>query len=254
MKKTPLSMEDHAAQGRELKFIRDWLAVLTVTLNRAYPLKVVNLAGRAADAVDKLRSTLDDQVGRDLPDADRQTLNRLYYPGDTAEESAPRSLPETVSLAIHRLNDLLRPGLTEAYREPLEDVVALLREGLLPGLDAQPQAAAVEGAPAALPVAQGLGNAPQAEAKTVYPKLPEDRQDRLHFIQGLQVDLGRLQFLYRDSQPEFWGLRLAWEATRFAWYVVSGDVGTAAEKLALVEDAVKDVKGLEAFKPKAGQD
>lgn len=183
------------------------------------------------------------------------------------KKDTPRSLPDAVSLAIHRLNDLLRPGLTEAYREPLEDVVALLREGLLPHLDAQAQedkftwkpgdivfdgeADAVEGAPAALPVAQPLGNEDAQKAPWPFPKLPEDRDTRLKLIQDLQVDVARFQFLYTDDRPEFWGLRLAWEAVRFAWYVVAGDLGTAAAKLALVEDAVKDVKGLEAFKGKA---
>ena len=71
MKKTPLSLEDHAAQGRELKFIRDWLTSLSVKLGNAYPLKLHNLANRATVAVDKLRSALDDRVGLDLPDAAR---------------------------------------------------------------------------------------------------------------------------------------------------------------------------------------
>lgn len=176
------------------------------------------------------------------------------------KKDTPRSLPDAVSLAIHRLNDLLRPGLTEAYREPLEDVVALLREGLLPGLDSLSQQTAtgegpttVEGAPAAMPVAQELGDVPPPKAASPFPKPPEDRQGRLDRLQDLQSEVARFQYLYADSQPEFWGLRLAWEATRFAWYVVARDLGTAAEKLALVEDAIKDVKGLKPFKAEAGQ-
>ena len=55
-------------------------------------------------------------------------------------------------------------------------------------------------------------------------------------IQSAQTALGRLQMQYRDSQIEFYALGVAWEAARFAWYVVSGDLGTAADKLQLLDD------------------
>ena len=54
------------------------------------------------------------------------------------------------------------------------------------------------------------------------------------------MEIARFQHAYRDSQPEFWALRLAWEAVRFAWYILAGDADTAAAKLALVKDAIKD--------------
>jgi hypothetical protein len=55
-------------------------------------------------------------------------------------------------------------------------------------------------------------------------------------IQSAQTALGKLQMQYRDSQIEFYALGVAWEAARFAWYVVSGDLGTAADKLQLLDD------------------
>jgi hypothetical protein len=55
-------------------------------------------------------------------------------------------------------------------------------------------------------------------------------------IQSAQTALGKLQMQYRDSQLEFHALGVAWEAARFAWYVVSGDLGTAADKLQLLDD------------------
>ena len=55
-------------------------------------------------------------------------------------------------------------------------------------------------------------------------------------IQLAQTALGRLQMQYRDSQLEFHALGVAWEAARFAWYVVSGDLGTAVDKLQLLDD------------------
>ncbi len=59
-------------------------------------------------------------------------------------------------------------------------------------------------------------------------------------IQQMQNMLGRLQIRYSESTPEFWALRLAWEAVRVAWYTVTqqNDGG----KLELVEGAVKDLK------------
>lgn len=69
---------------------------------------------------------------------------------------------------------------------------------------------------------------------------PADRQARLDRMQALQTEVARFQHAYRDSQPEFWALRLAWEAVRFAWYILAGDADTAAAKLALVKDAIKD--------------
>ena len=57
-------------------------------------------------------------------------------------------------------------------------------------------------------------------------------------IQAAQRALGQLQFTYRDHDPQFWALAVAWEAAHFAWYVVAGDTGTAADKLALLQTAI----------------
>jgi hypothetical protein len=62
----------------------------------------------------------------------------------------------------------------------------------------------------------------------------------LSLIQAAQTTLGQLQHHYRDTQIEFWGLAIAWDAARFAWYVVSGDLGTAAAKLVLLQEAIAD--------------
>ena len=80
MKKTPLSLEDHAAQGRELKFIRDWLTSLSVKLGNAYPLKLHNLANRATVAVDKLRSA--------VPGMAFSSDFIVGFPGETDEDFA----------------------------------------------------------------------------------------------------------------------------------------------------------------------
>ena len=61
-------------------------------------------------------------------------------------------------------------------------------------------------------------------------------------IQAAQSALLKVQMQYRDSDPKFWALAVAWEAARFAWYVVHGDPGTARDKLSLVEEAVADFK------------
>ena len=70
-----------------------------------------------------------------------------------------------------------------------------------------------------------------------------DLQARLDQLQGFQGNVSRLRDQYRDTQPEFLALTVAWEAIRFAWYVVAGQPDDARAKLALVEDAIKDFKG-----------
>ena len=63
-------------------------------------------------------------------------------------------------------------------------------------------------------------------------------------IQQIQDELGRARSQYRDNQPEFWALELAWEAVRLAWYVVHDGAGSdmVNEKLQSVKDAVSDFK------------
>jgi len=66
---------------------------------------------------------------------------------------------------------------------------------------------------------------------------PTSKVNVVATIQRIQDELGALQMSYRDHQPEFWALRLAWEAVRFAWYVVNSQ---SDEKLASVETALCD--------------
>ena len=59
-------------------------------------------------------------------------------------------------------------------------------------------------------------------------------------VQRAQSELLQLQNWYPDTQPEFWALAVAWEAARFAWYVLGGDLGTAAGKLVRAQEAIAD--------------
>jgi hypothetical protein len=68
-------------------------------------------------------------------------------------------------------------------------------------------------------------------------------------IQQAQTTLGQLRMTYRDSQPEFWALAVAWEAVRFAWYVTDGDLGTAQDKLALIKEAIADFERMASRLP-----
>ena len=61
-------------------------------------------------------------------------------------------------------------------------------------------------------------------------------------VQITQSALMKLQMQYRDTTPQFWALAVAWEAARFAWYVVQSDLGTARDKLQLVEEAIATFK------------
>ncbi len=60
-------------------------------------------------------------------------------------------------------------------------------------------------------------------------------------IQAAQMQIGQLQMTYRDADPNFWALALAWETVRLAWYVVEGNFELAChEKLPLVRQALAD--------------
>ena len=59
-------------------------------------------------------------------------------------------------------------------------------------------------------------------------------------VQSIQTTIGQLQMQYRDADPKFWALAVAWEALRFAWYVLDSDLGTAQEKSARVKVAIDD--------------
>jgi hypothetical protein len=61
-------------------------------------------------------------------------------------------------------------------------------------------------------------------------------------VQSAQSTLMKVQMRYRDTTLPFWALAVAWEATRFAWYVVQGDLHTAQDKLHRVEEAIGDFK------------
>ncbi len=65
-------------------------------------------------------------------------------------------------------------------------------------------------------------------------------EDGPGLIHQMQISLGRLQLQYSETTPEFWALRLAWEAVRLAWYVVAQKEDGG--KLDRVESAVKDLK------------
>ncbi len=69
-------------------------------------------------------------------------------------------------------------------------------------------------------------------------------------IQEVQTTIGRLQMVYRDTTPDFRALAIAWEALRFAWYVVERDQGTAADKLRILKNAIADYERLTAKKEK----
>ena len=51
---------------------------------------------------------------------------------------------------------------------------------------------------------------------------------------------------YGDSELAFWALAVAWQALRFAWYILDGDRGSAQGKLAEVKQAIADFERMRA--------
>ena len=72
--KPRFSFEKHQEVGKELKKIRDYLVWLSVEVGTAYPKteRVSRQAFRAHEAVDKLRSLLDDCFCEEYPYEDEQ--------------------------------------------------------------------------------------------------------------------------------------------------------------------------------------
>jgi hypothetical protein len=82
--------DKHTALGQELCEMRNRLLSVSIELSNAYGVtsKVSKRADRAYNAVDELRSILDDVVRRDCPGKTTLELNHLYYPGSgTTPES-----------------------------------------------------------------------------------------------------------------------------------------------------------------------
>lgn len=83
-----LTLDGHRQVGSALKGSRDGLVRLVVELAGAYGKsgRVVALARKAADAVDKLRCELDGIVARETTRAewDAGDLGRVYYPGPSS--------------------------------------------------------------------------------------------------------------------------------------------------------------------------
>lgn len=124
-----------------------------------------------------------------------------------------------------------RPVINEASMTAR--LLVRLRERLAPGQMAGDNITAEEAIDNAVDV---LMTAAQAQADREYP--PAGRRRRKSWLQSLQNGIGNLQHSYRDTQAEFWAGLVAWEAARFFWYVVAGDVDTAREKLVLVDEAI----------------
>ena len=77
------------------------------------------------------------------------------------------------------------------------------------------------------------------------PTIEEQAQAKT-LLQDAQTTIVRWQMRYSDTTPEFWGLRVAWEALRFAWYVADRDPQSAADKLHLLKDAIADYEERQA--------
>lgn len=135
-----------------------------------------------------------------------------------------------------------RPVINEASMTAR--LLVRLRERLAPGQMAGDNITAEEAIDHAVDV---LTAAAQAQAGREDP--PAGRRRRKTWLQSLQNAIGNLQHSYRDNQVEFKAGLVAWEAARFFWYVVAGDLDTAREKLILVEEAITYFKN---FKPKEG--
>lgn len=105
-RKEKLTLQQHRKLGAELRRMRDYLTTESGRLGNTYgsSSKAHRYASRAADAIDKLRSEMENVMFRDAsswPSSDRESIDaargeeqrlaglRVYYPGN--ERTEPRS-------------------------------------------------------------------------------------------------------------------------------------------------------------------
>ena len=75
---------------------------------------------------------------------------------------------------------------------------------------------------------------------------PEGRPQHLLATEGAQIvknietTLSRLQYRYKEYQPEFWALKVAGEAAHFAWHAIEGDLDTIRKRFDFLKLAVED--------------
>lgn len=76
-----MSLLDHQSLGQQLKALNKSLMDVSIRLQNTYGVtsQVGKLAKKASEDTAKLRSALDEQVGRDCLTQDAQTLNRCYF-------------------------------------------------------------------------------------------------------------------------------------------------------------------------------
>jgi hypothetical protein len=79
--KKPMSFKDHQSLGQQLNALNKSLMDASIRLQNTYGVtsQVGKLAKKASEDTAKLRSALDDQIGKDCPTQDAQSLNRCYF-------------------------------------------------------------------------------------------------------------------------------------------------------------------------------
>ena len=82
-KKIPFTFEEHDALGAELQAMKDRLMKIAINIGNRYPVRSREAIGaeKALQAINDLRSTMDDRVGIDCPGLDDKSLNKVYYRG-----------------------------------------------------------------------------------------------------------------------------------------------------------------------------
>ena len=86
-KKNRLTLERHQQLGTELYAMHERFCNLEVELGNVYPFsnKGYIRAGKALQAIDQLRSAMDDNLFRDVLGS-KDELGKVYYPGPSKNE------------------------------------------------------------------------------------------------------------------------------------------------------------------------
>jgi hypothetical protein len=83
MTKPRLTLEEHKYLGNYLFLKNHEFQTILVELAKKYPQnnKCIKLVRLTLSSISKLRSCLDDNVGKEFPELSSSELNKIYYPG-----------------------------------------------------------------------------------------------------------------------------------------------------------------------------